>query len=137
MRRFYIFNINEYFKILTKNNPYNLYKQFDNLYHHQKYDISPYLDMYQKITKPINKNVLNKKIFNAYINDDNYFKYLNTHQYNNYYLDEVTKLTIKNNYMVLDTTSVYPIFFNKLKNLNNLFVCDFQNQDYFWLENIA
>ena len=137
MRRFYIFNINEYFKILTKNDPYNLYKQFDNIYHFNKYNIKQYCDLYNKITIPINKNKLNNNLYNYYLNDESYTKYLNTHHYNNYYNDEETVLTIGNNYMIIDTTSINPIFFDKLKIIKNLFVCDFQNQDYFWLENIA
>ena len=62
---------------------------------------------------------------------------MNTHIYNNYYNDENTKLKVGNAFMVLETTSPKPEFFNTLKDNSNLFACDFQNQDYFWVESVA
>ena len=53
------------------------------------------------------------------------------------YNDEETKLRIGNAYLIMETTSAKPEFFNKLKVNSNLFACDFQNQDYFWIESIA
>ncbi len=137
MRKFYIFNINDEFRTLTKTSPYNLFKTFENIYHlnteEQKYGIN----MYEKMVKPINKIELNNFLFTNYCTNDHYTKFMNTHIYNNYYNDENTKLKVGNAFMVLETTSPKPEFFNTLKDNSNLFACDFQNQDYFWVESVA
>lgn len=137
MRKFYIFNINNEFKTLTKTCPYNLFKTFENIYNLKPEETNYGISLYEKIAAPINKIELNNIIFTNYRNNDHYTKYMNTHLYNNYYNDENTKLTIGNAFITLETTSPKPEFFSKLRNNNNYFVCDFQNQDYFWLESIA
>ena len=137
MRRFYIFNINNEFKTLTRNSPYNLFKTFENLYYLKDENSNLGIDLYENITSPLDRININNKLFCSYKEDDHYSKFMNTHLYNNFYDDETTKLIVGNAYMVLDTTTPTPKFFNKLAKDNNLFACDFQNKDYFWLENIA
>ena len=38
--------------------------------------------------------------------------------------------------MKIDTNKDYPEFFKYLKKKNSLFVCDFDNKDYFWINDI-
>lgn len=137
MRKFYIFNVNNEFKTISKISPYNLFKSFQNIYILDSKEQSIGINMYQKMVKPINKNELNNYLFTCYYNNDHYTKFMNTHIYNNYYNDEHTKLKVGNAYLVLETTSSNPEFFSKLKLNSNLFACDFKNQDYFWIESIA
>jgi len=137
MRRFYIFNVNNEFKTISRTSPYNLFKSFQNIYMLGSSEEKIGINMYQKMVKPIKKNELNNYLFTSYRNNDHYTKFMNTHIYNNYYNDEHTKLKVGNAYLVLETTSSSPEFFNKLKLNSNLFACDFQNQDYFWIESIA
>ena len=54
---------------------------------------------------------------------------------NNYYKNEESKLTINKAYLLLETNMIKSAFFNDLKN-KNLFVCDFENKDYFWLDSL-
>ena len=63
MRRFYIFNINNEFKTLTRKSPYSLFKTFENLYYYQDNSLDLGLDLYQKITAPIDRINLNNKLF--------------------------------------------------------------------------
>ena len=137
MRKFYIFNINNEFKTLTRVCPYNLFKSFQNIYMLNETEQEYGINMYEKMVSPINKIELNNYLFTSYRNNDHYTKFMNTHIYNNYYNDEETKLRIGNAYLIMETTSDKPEFFNKLKVNSNLFACDFQNQDYFWIESIA
>ena len=137
MRHFYIFNINKELVNLTKINPSTLFNTFNDLSRVSDSDLINAINIYDSITKPINKSVISKKIFENYIADTNYSKYMYTHTYNNYFDQENSKLTINNTYIKLDTTSINSIFFNFLKKFNYLFVCDFDNNDYFWLESIA
>lgn len=137
MRKFYIFNINNEFRSLNRTSPYNLFKTFNSIYHLRDEEKTYGINMYEKIVEPINKIELNNYLFNKYKSDDHYTKFMNMHIYNNYYNDEETKLSVNNAYMVLETTSAKPEFLGKLRDNKNLFACDFQNQDYFWVESIA
>ena len=137
MRHFYIFNINRELVKLTKINPSTLFNTFNDLSNLKSGDLINAINIYDSITKPINKNSISKDIFEYYISDNNYSKYMYTHIYNNYFDNENSKLTINNTYLKLDTTSINSIFFKYLKNFKYLFVCDFENNDYFWLESIA
>lgn len=134
MREFYIFNINEEY---NKIDPYILYKIFDELHNINQLDIKYGINVFNNITNPINKKYFNNIIYNRYKNNYSYTKFMNKHQYNNYYKPEKSLLTINNSYIKLDTSSTYSSFFKYLNKYKNLFVCDFKNKDYFWLETIA
>lgn len=58
------------------------------------------------------------------------------HYYNEPGHDEIGSLIVKRSYMRLKT-NYYNSFFLKILNSlnNNYFICDFKNQDYFFLEN--
>ena len=59
----------------------------------------------------------------------------NIHLISNYH--EYSKLMVSNYCLKLKSSINYPTFFDSLQKFNNkLFVCDFENQDYFWLENV-
>ena len=137
MRKFYIFNINDEFKNLTNSSPYNLFKTFEDIYYLDLEDQNYGINMYDQMVKPFNKIDLNNRLFTTYHKNDHYTKFMNIHIYNDYYTDEETKLNIGNAFLVLETTSAKPTFFKVLKDIKNLFICDFQNQDYFWLESVA
>ena len=137
MREFYIFNITNEYKYDIKIDPYFLYKIFEELHNINSYDMKYCVNIYNNITKPINKKYINNKIYNEYKNDESYTKFMNKHQINNYYSNENSVLIIKNSYIKLDTTTYKSSFLKYLQKFKNLFVCDFDNKDYFWLETIA
>ena len=137
MRKFYIFSINDEFKNLTNSSPYNLFKTFEDIYYLDLDEQNYGINMYEQMVKPFNKIDLNNRLFTTYHKNDHYTKFMNTHIYNDYYTDEETKLNVGNAFLVLETTSAKPTFFKVLKDIKNLFICDFQNQDYFWLESVS
>ena len=137
MREFYIFNINNEYKNNIKLDPYILYKVFEELHNINSNDMKYGINIYNSLTKPINKKFFNNKIYNEYKNNDSYTKFMNKHRYNDYYSNEESLLIIKNSYIKLDTSSLNSSFFKSLHKNKNLFVCDFNNKDYFWLESIA
>lgn len=137
MRHFYIFNIDINFKKTIKLNDYFLYKMFDELHNISSENMCYGLNIYNNITKPINKKYINDKLFRCYKNNLHYVKFMNKHMYNNYFNNESSMLTVKNSYIELNSTSINPIFFKSLYKYKNLFVCDFENKDYFWIESIA
>lgn len=61
-------------------------------------------------------------------------KTLNKHVLNN--LTENTKLTVYNTYIKIKTNKNITDFFKVLENEENIFICDFNNKDYFWLSKV-
>jgi len=137
MRTFYIFKINKEMAILTKDMPYNMFKSLEKIYKLDKKDFGIGLKLFEQLAIPIDQKKINNKIYNAYKDNDHYTKYRNIHQINNRYKPEESKLTVNNVYLVLKSNIVKPLFFKTLNIDNNLFVCDFENKDYFWLESLS
>ena len=136
MRTFYIFKVsNEYYN-LTKHLPYNLYNAYLNIKLSTKNNIKLLYNEYFSFTESINKVVLNELLYNRMKSQDGYSIYNNIHQFNNYYTDEVSKLIIFNSYMVLKSNINTSTFFTELSKIPNLFVIDFDKEDYFWLSSI-
>lgn len=136
MRTFYIFNISKEFKTLTKDNPYNLFKSFEEIYNFNRNDIFIAYELFFQIAIPFDKKKLNLNICDHNRHNNNYTKFNNIHIINNYYTDEQSELVINNSFLLLKTSLIAPTFLKDIQN-ENLFVCDFQNKDYFWLENLV
>lgn len=135
MRKFYIFNINDEFSILNKNDAYDLYKQMESIKKLDKDEFYIAIKIYETIAKTIDKNIMNKEVYNKHKDSYFYTKYKNVHMINNYYRNEESKLVIKKTYLLLETNIIKSEFFKDLKN-KGLFVCDFENKDYFWLDSL-
>lgn len=132
MRTYYIFKIKEILK--QKANSYSVYKLLYNIYSKKvSYDeaksyIYKYLDLYDK------ENI-SKTLTNLYSDDDFYsYRYL-THNYHDYFNNERTSLYINDAFIKVKTNKNLPSFFYDLRD-TSLFVCDFENTDYFWITEI-
>lgn len=136
MRIFHIFNINPYVENLTKDDAYPLFQSFLKIKNMSKKDLSMGINIYEQIAIPIEKDRLNKKLYKYYLESDFYMKYQNTHSYINKYRDEESILTINNSCIKLKTNMIKPDFFKYLSKEKNLFACDFENKDYFFLDNL-
>ena len=55
---------------------------------------------------------------------------------NDYYTNEKSRMVVDKNFILITTTKEYPSFFKTIPK-KNFFVCDFQNKEYFWLEQLA
>ncbi len=136
MRTFYIFYINKEFKILTKDNPYNLYKALENIYYFDKDDMYTGMNIFDQVAIPFKKEEVNDYIFNNFKDNDFYMMNKNKHKFFNKYRDE--KILIKTNltHIYLKTNMSNKYVFENININPNLFACDFQNNDYFWVDNI-
>ena len=136
MRTFYLFKIKTNYSILTKNNPYNLYKTLEEIYHLKKDEIKVAYDLFSQIRDTFNKELLDNNIYEYYKNRYTYTKIKNTHIINDYYTKEKSKLIINPTYLLIQSTKQIPTFLRTITKKNNIFVCDFDNIDYFWLEEL-
>ena len=127
MRTYYIFNVNRYFSYMYKNKPFKMYKIFEEIYYSKSYDSLNTYRNFETVAVPFNKIMLNDEFKLKY----GYKRNGNKHNLNT---SENSTLQINNYNIKLITENNYSIFFKYLNNYNNnLFVCDFENMDYFWL----
>ncbi|MBQ9833973.1 MAG: sporulation inhibitor of replication protein SirA [Bacilli bacterium] len=136
MRTFYIFKINKEMAILTKDNPYNIFKSMEDIFKMTKKELPVGLNIYEQLITPINQNKVNRKIIMSYKDNDYYQKNYNVHSIYNKYKPEETKLTVKNSYLLLESNVIKPSFLKELSYDRDLFVCDFANKDYFWVDEL-
>jgi len=136
MRTFYLFKINDDYSNLTKNIPFNLYNTYLSIKLSNKNNLSYLFNQYKSITNQLLITELNKLLYLKMKDMDGYSIYRNVHMYNNYYSDEVSKLIIYNSYLILKSNKSNSTFFTVLYDIPNIFVIDFENKDYFWLDKI-
>lgn len=136
MRKFFVFRINKEMSILAKKNPYNLYRSLEQIYKMNKEELYVGSNIYEQIIKLINIKNLNDEIFSVYQHNDYYKKVNNKHFFYNKYRPENTILTINNTYLVIESDAIFPIFFKFLSKKRDYLACDFENKDYFWLDEL-
>lgn len=134
MKTYYIFRINKYFAYVYKKFPYKMYKIIEELYYTKDYDMLNSYKYYQRFAIPFNKLSLNEYIYSINKENGNYIRDNNIHViYNNRY----NKLLINSSCIILKTNDNNSVFLNNLsEKLDNIFICDFKNKDYFWIESI-
>lgn len=134
MRTYYIFKINKYFAYIYKRWPYKMYKIIEELYYTKEYDMLMSYKYYQKFALEFNKLAVNEYIYNINKKSRFYQRDNNTHVINN---EKYNKLIVNSTCIILKTDDVYSVFLNDLSlYLDNIFICDFKNKDYFWLESL-
>lgn len=137
MRLYYIFLIKEDVYKIAKNNPEKLYNILESIYKMDKCNVTIGYRLFEKTCNFIDKKNLNNFIKNLNYDNYNYTCFRNKHLINDFYNNETTKLTINLSHMKIKTNTTYPKFFNEIKNLKNIFVCDFVNEDYFFLKKVS
>ena len=135
MRTYYIFKINKYFSYVYKNKPYKIYKTIEEIYHVKEYDMVLTYKIYEQVAITFDKTKINNYIGTVYLENKYYYKNNNTHIYSDNY--EYTKLVVTNSNLKIKSNISNPIFFRDINNYSdNIFVCDFVNKDYFWLDKV-
>ncbi len=135
MRTFYIFKISKEMQILLKSSPYNLFKSLEDIYYLDKADIGIGKDLLDQLVVPIDKERYNKLIYDLNKDNDFYMKTGDTHKVINKYRKEETVIIVKNSHILLKTNIINKNI-KKFLPITMAFACDFQNKDYFWLEEL-
>ena len=136
MRTFYIFKISKEMSVLLKDVPYNLYRSLEGIYLLDKANASYGKELLDNLIVPIDKLKYNKLIYDKNKDNDFYMKVGDNHKILNKYRKEETNIIVKNSHILLKTNIISKDL-KKYLPLNELFACDFENKDYFWLEQLV
>ena len=136
MRTFYLFNINEFYSSMYYSNSVRLYKILENLFYMRNYDKLGSFKLYKQIVIPFNK-----MLCNGYITKKNRLDYEYFYDHQAHYMkknNEHTKMIVGSIHIRLISDINYPSFLTDINQLEkNIFVCDFDNCDYFWLNKVV
>lgn len=134
MKVYFIFDLKEEFIKLYLGNERVLFNILKQIYYLDKDEVIFGYNLFSQLTNPIDKATLDRKIFIEYHQDIPYSKKGQIHYINNLYKDEISRLEIKKSYIRLESEQTFSTFFSILKSFSkNYFVCDFANQEYFFL----
>lgn len=137
MRQFFIFKIKDEFAILTKKNPNHLYRTLEQIYYVDRNDLELGIDLFERIIEKLNPKQIDIDLFKKYKENYFYTKYRNVHQIYDVYRHEKTKLIVNRTYLEMESSVLRPSFLKDLEKEKNLFFCDFENKDYFWLDHLV
>ena len=134
MRTFYLFDVKENILKNYRNNYEELYSLLESIHYLKTEDIILGFNIYQRIVNQMKKEEYNDYIKKNNLGKENYICYNYTHTINDFYFNESTKMIINNSHIKIKTNKNVPSFFYNIRNFKNIFVCDFNNHDYFLLE---
>ena len=132
-----MFKIKEEYIDLYKDTPNTLYNILNQMYYMKRNEIGYGFNLFNQMIDKLNKFDLDKYLYVLLHTKMKYSKRGDEHILNNLYKDEISILKIKNTHMVINSNKSYTEFFVFLNQYDsNLFVCDFNNHDYFFMSNI-
>lgn len=135
MRVFYIFDMKPEFKQLYEGNESVLYGILKQLYYLNQDSIVYGYNLFQQLTNRIDKEKVDHLLFLKMHQDIPYSKRDGKHRINNLYKDEISILEVKHTYIKIEAEQQGSSFFKALSTIGkNFFVCDFEFQDYFFVD---
>lgn len=137
MRVFYIFEIKNEFKALYRGNESALFCILKQLYYLNRDEFFYGYHLFEQLTNRIDKNYVDHLLFLKMHQDIPYSKRDGKHRINNLYKDEISILEVKHAYIKIKAEQEGTSFFEVLSSISkNLFVCDFEMQDYFFIDGL-
>ena len=89
--------------------------------------------VFSDIFLPLDKDYINKRINNLFKNNRYYSYEEDKHTIYNKYKPESSVLRVYKSHIILKSDCLNPTLLINYLMSDNLFVCDFKNKDYFWL----
>ena len=137
MRIYFVFKIKDEYIELYKDSPRTLYNILNQMYYMKRNEIGYGFTLFNQMINRINKFDLDKYLYVLLHTKMKYSKKGENHILNNLYKDEVSVFRVKGNYILINSNKSYTEFFALLNNYDSkLFVCDFNNNDYFFLRDV-
>ena len=135
MRTFYIFKINNMFQTFYNDKSNILFKMFNEIYSSNDQDLINKFRLFEQITIPFNKRIFNNYVMLKHRDDIFYTKNDNVHTIEND--KEISRLTINNTFLKIKSNKNINSFIKDIyDSKESVFVIDFQNKDYFWINEI-
>ncbi len=137
MRIYFVFKVKEEYIDLYKDTPNTLYNILNQMYYMKRNEIGYGFNLFNQMINRFDKFDLDKYLYVLLHTKMKYSKKGDEHVLNNLYKDEVSILKVKSTHILINANKSYTEFFVLLNQYDpNLFVCDFNNHDYFFLSNI-
>lgn len=137
MRIYFVFKVKEEYIDLYKDTPNTLYNILNQMYYMKRNEIGYGFNLFNQMINRFDKFDLDKYLYVLLHTKMKYSKKGDEHVLNNLYKDEVSVLKVKSTHILINANKSYTEFFVLLNQYDpNLFVCDFNNHDYFFLSNI-
>ena len=94
-------------------------------------------NLFEQVSYFYDKDYVNSFIYNRYKDKIMYSNNGNEHIINNLFLNEISILKVKNSNIKIDTNYDKCTFLKDLRYFNGiLFVCNFKEQEYFFIKNV-
>ena len=122
MREYNLFIIKEEHIDLYQNNPEYLFRLLSNLYGLRK-NFNYGISLYNQLCLPFKTDIISQYLNERYNLDNKKSFYIN----NTLILLKASRIVVKSQYNLPSIVKVFNYY------SNNIFVCDFQKKDYFWL----
>ncbi len=137
LRVFYIFNLKKEVYEVYKETPSVLFNFFKNLYFMKKEEIDYGKSIFNQVAELFNKEKIDLKTFILLHNKFKYLKRNEEHIINDLYHNEISIMKVRKTYIVVNCNTNFTDFFQIISNeYKNCFVCDFINNDYFYLSRL-
>ena len=137
MRTYYAFIIKDSLMHFYSKKPYSLYKILEQIYRLKNNDIVLGYRLLEQVTEAFGMRKTDKFIYKKHLNELEYSRLDDGHMIKNLYSEEITFLKVFHSHVRIRTNNNYSSFFNSIQEYDeNIFICDFENQDFFWVNKI-
>jgi hypothetical protein len=128
MRKYYLFIIKKEFAQVYRNNADILYKTIENLYYIKEENFNYGISLYNQLCLTFNVGILTNYFQHHSLAKKNKYKYLFKNK------KEITLIEINHSCCTVITNLNFPTILKIFDYYSkDIFVCDFENKDYFWL----
>jgi len=134
MRTYYAFIIKDSLMNFYKDRPYSLYKILEQIYKLKNNDLMLGYRLLEQVTRPFGIKKIDKFIYKKHFDELEYSRIDDEHMIKNLYSEEITFLKAFNSHVRIKTNNNCSAFFSSIQEYDeNIFICDFENADFFWI----
>ena len=134
MRTYYAFIIKDSLMHFYRERPYSLYRILEQIYRLKNSDVKLGYRLLEQVTKPFGINKIDKFIYKKHFDELEYSRIEDGHMIKNFYSEEITFLKTFNTHIRIKTNNDFSSFFSSIQEFDdNIFICDFENEDFFWI----
>lgn len=134
MRTYYAFIIKDSLMHFYRERPYSLYRILEQIYRLKNSDMKLGYRLLEQVTRPFGINKIDKFIYKKHFDELEYSRIEDGHMIKNLYSEEITFLKTFNTHIRIKTNNDFSSFFSSIQEFDdNIFICDFENEDFFWI----